>query len=284
MKKLGICAPSRIYDVYPGGRFSMTEMVSYMADVGFDGIDMSFDNISRFGEELDSVLYSVANRAVGKNISLSSCHLPFYMPDPDGDLMPGFAAQLKRGIDAAARMGIELAVTHPVAYHSSKHSHEDWLRKNIEFFTPIVEYASKKRVVLCIENMASAKESPADHLYGCRANEILTLAELFGCMTCWDFGHANLSGLCQSKELAVLDGRLGIVHIHDNNGKRDTHSLPFDGGIDWEDAMLGLKNVGYGGAFDVEVKASELPRDRDVRNEFGRLALARAERLVGMIY
>ena len=283
MKKFGISAPSRIYDSYPGGHFSMSEMVDYMSAVGFDGIDMSFENIGRFDDAVNSVLYSAASRAEKRGLTLSSCHLPFYMPDPDGQqLMTSFLSELKKGIDAAALMNIGYAVTHPVAYHSQRRTYEEWLEKNKEFLSPVIEYARKKGVKICIENMASANESEKDHLYGCTAEEILILAKMFDCGVCWDFGHANLSGLSQSGEIEKLGGKLCVVHIHDNDGKKDTHFLPFSGNIDWTDAMMGLKNIGYCGFFDMEVKSSELPADREIRTDYGRKTVFFARKLINM--
>lgn len=256
MKDNIICAPSRIYDCYPGGHFSISEMVEYMSQTGFDGIDMSFENIKRFDDALRCVLYSAANRACKYGLDIPMCHLPFYMPDPNSDkLMEQFANELKLGIDVAALMKIKLAVTHPIAYHSERHFYDEWIKKNIEFLSPVIEYAGKKNVKICIENMAGKPDTESDHLFGSRAQEIRVLAELFDCGLCWDFGHANLCGLNMSEEFLSLNKRLECVHIHDNDGKKDLHLLPFYGNINWKEAMKCLKSVGYTGCLDLEVKS-----------------------------
>jgi len=280
-----IIAPSRIYEFYDGGCFSSTEMVSYMSEIGFGGIDMSFENIDRYDDAWRSVLYSAANRAAEKGITLAACHLPFYMPNPlDEALMNKFFGELKKGIDAASLMGIGLAVTHPIALHSSRHGAEEWIRRNYELLAPLSEYARTKSITLCIENMASAGESESDHLYGCLAKEINALSEALGCKTCWDFGHANLSGLCQSEQVRVLSESLALVHIHDNDGRKDAHLLPLTSGkIDWQDAIVGLRSVGYDGWLDIEVKASHLPRDRAEREDFGKKTLYYGSRLAKML-
>lgn len=284
MKKNAICAPSRIYDSYPGGHFSVSEMVDYMSQMGFDGIDMSFENIKRFDDALMCVLYSAANRASKCNLDIPMCHLPFYMPNPDSDtLMERFADELRQGIDAAAFMKIKLAVTHPIAYHSQWHNYDEWIKKNTEFLSPIIEYANKKNVKICIENMAGRPDTEHDHLYGSRAVEISILAEQFDSGLCWDFGHANLCGLDISEEFLHLGKRLECVHIHDNDGRKDLHLLPFYGNIDWRQAVNCLRSVGYDGCLDLEVKSSELPQDREVRRDFGRKALNAGLRLTDML-
>lgn len=280
-----IIAPSRIYESFAGGRFSNTDMVSYMSEIGFGGIDMSFENIDRYDDAWRSVLYATANRAAEKNITLAACHLPFYMPNPaDETLMRKFFGELKKGIDAASLMGIKIAVTHPIALHSSRYGAEDWVRRNYEFLAPLSQYAKSKNITLCIENMASAHEGEQDHLYGCLAREIFLISEMLDCSVCWDFGHANLSGLRQSEQIRALSDRLALVHIHDNNGREDQHLLPLTSGrIDWQDAMSGLGEVGYNGWLDIEVKSSHLSSDKEQRIEFGRKALYYGNRLAKML-
>ena len=44
------------------------------------------------------------------------------------------------------------------------------------------------------------------------AEEILILAKMFDCGVCWDFGHANLSGLSQSGEIEKIGGKGQNAH------------------------------------------------------------------------
>ena len=49
---------------------------------------------------------------------------------------------------------------------------------------------------------------------------------------CYDSGHGNIDGHGLG-ELESLRDRLISVHLHDNDGSADQHSLPFTGTIDW---------------------------------------------------
>ena len=259
-------------------------MVKFLSDVGFDGIDMSFENILRFDDSVRHVLYSIAKGAAIHNIELSACHLSFYMPDPNSpEFKTRYMDEIKKGIDCASFMGISLAAIHPVAYHSNAHSFEDWLIKNVEFLCPVVEYANKMGVMLCIENMPSENESASNHLYGSKAEEISLLAKIFGHKTCFDFGHANITGLDIPKEIVTLSDTLGLIHVHDNNGKIDNHLVPFDGNINWRDAMSALKRSGYSGPFDLEIRTSHMPKDREKRDIYARLALMKGYMLTDML-
>ena len=283
MRRVTLCAPSRVYEDHPRGRFSCTSMVDYFADMGIGAIDMSVESLSRLDEAWQSVLYSAATRAKGKNISIPVCHLSFYMPDPFNDaLMQEYSRELKKGIDAARIMGIPLAVAHPIALYSSEHSYGDWVRANMKFLQPIVEYARERGVKICVENMPSdkQKEAAGNHLYGSCALNIAALAQKLNCGICFDVGHANVSGYKMSEQLEILRGKLDVLHIHDNHGVRDEHLLPFDGSVDWQDVADGIKKADFGGILDVEVTAWALPGDKATRDAFGGKIVARAKRLM----
>ncbi len=283
MSKIRVCAPSRIYSDHPHGRFSITGMIDYMSEIGFDGVDMSFDSLRASDDSYRTVLYSAKQRAMQKNLDIPSCHLPFYMPDPmDKVAMEGYSRDVRAGIDAAATMGIPLAVIHPIALHKKRFSVETWARANMEFLTPIREYADKKGVKLCIENMASSCEGDGDHLFGCTAAEILSLADALGVGVCWDFGHANISGR-PVNDILCLKGRLMTVHAHDNNSYTDSHMMPFDGKIDWDAVASALTEIGYIGYINIEVRAWDVPSESYVRKDFGRKILFVGQKIARLI-
>ncbi len=283
MREFLVCAPSRIYEDYPGGRFSYTAMVDYFEKVGIGAIDMSFESISRLDDSKNAVLYAAAKRAREKNIKLPLCHLSFYMPDPKNPtLMANYSRELKSGIDMAALMGIPMAVIHPIAWYSQSVKYGDWVRANMAFLSPIVEYAKQKGIKLCLENMPSDKEATDNHLYGSCALNISALAEKLGIGICWDVGHANVSGYKQSEQMEILKGKIDVLHIHDNGGKgkKDAHLLPFDGTVDWEDVAFGMRCSEFSGILDVEVTAWALSGDERTRSEFGGKIVNRAARLI----
>lgn len=283
MGRITICAPSRIYEDHPQGRFSYTSMVDYFAKVGFSAIDMSFESLARLDDSKNAVLYAAAKRAKEKNIDMPLCHLSFYMPNPkDAVLMAKYTLELKSNLDAAALMGIPLAVIHPIAWYSSEVRYGDWVRANMAFLSPLAEYAKEKGIKLCVENMPSDREAPDNHLYGSCALNISSLAEKLGVGICWDVGHANISGYKQSEQMQILKGKLDVLHIHDNLGKgqKDAHLLPFEGTVDWEDVAFGMRCCDFQGILDVEVTAWALKGDDRTRLEFGGKALSSARRLL----
>ena len=80
--------------------------------------------------------------------------------------------------------------------------------------------------------------------------------ELFG--FCLDTGHLQLVGRDPYEFITRLGSRIKVLHLHENNGKEDTHQLPFtfgngDGrGADWDGVLRGLKEIGYQGTLSFE--------------------------------
>ena len=290
-----VTVPTR-YHAYTAdnGKYSLTAAADFLADAGFDGADLSLDQLEPDGDDvLRSVLYSFGNRAAARGLCLPVCHLPFYMPDPDdGAAMARFSREITAGIRAAAMLKIPDAVIHPIVRHESQRCRDLWLTENIAFLSPLRELAGRLGICLCLENMTGKPYAahPSEAVYGSRAEDILELSDRLDTAICWDFGHANLTGLCQSVELEKLRGRVRTVHIHDNNGITDGHLIPFQdssSAIDWADAAEGLRLCEFlstsNRCLDLELKTSDLPADRSLRLAHASQAIHAARRLAGMM-
>ncbi len=60
---------------------------------------------------------------------------------------------------------------------------------------------------------------------------------------CFETGHANLSKGVEA-EFQLMKPRIRSTHVHDNNGKDDTHTAPLigtGGTIDWKKTMQLLR-------------------------------------------
>ena len=299
-ERIRVTVPTRYYAYSSDGRrFSLTAAADFFANAGFDGVDLSLDELEPDGDDIfRSVLYSFGNRAAARGLTIPMCHLPFFMPDPDdGAAMARFAREITAGLRMAAMLKIPDAVIHPIVRHESRRCRVLWLSENMRFLTPIRELAGKLGVNLCIENMTGKPYAahPSEAVYGSTARDVLELAERLDTMVCWDFGHANLTGLCQSVELEKLRGKVRCLHIHDNDGVKDTHRIPFDtadrtplgGSVDWEDAAEGLRLCEFlstsNKCLNLELKSSDLPSDPAVRNAHASRALFAAEKLSNLL-
>lgn len=82
---------------------------------------------------------------------------------------------------------------------------------------------------------------------------------------CLDSGHTNLAmafGYPSPAELvSLLGSRIKLLHLHDNHGLIDEHSLPFTGNIDWNALMQALEDIKYDGAYNFEVNLGKFGKD-----------------------
>lgn len=77
---------------------------------------------------------------------------------------------------------------------------------------------------------------------------------------CLDFGHAFLAGdLVDAIETA--SGALLTMHLHDNKGDADSHLVPFEGRIGWEQALFACQKIGYDGVWMMELANTSTPED-----------------------
>ena len=67
----------------------------------------------------------------------------------------------------------------------------------------------------------------------------------------WDTGHGTTEG-SQYDNIVALGKHLKGLHVHDNNGKADEHTMPYTGVLNLDQVMNALLDVGYEGYFTFE--------------------------------
>jgi sugar phosphate isomerase/epimerase len=92
---------------------------------------------------------------------------------------------------------------------------------------------------------------------------------------CLDFGHAFLMGDVADTIEAVAE-HLVTTHVHDNDGRKDDHQVPFDGRINWDMALMTMQKVGYDGTYLMELANTSTPvevltKARAARQRFEKL-------------
>jgi sugar phosphate isomerase/epimerase len=126
-------------------------------------------------------------------------------------------------IDMAARLGTDVIVMHVLNLTDPPLNDLRWaqLLKSLDALQP---YAHARGVRIALENTSEHSVTHIGQLLALYGPEYLGL--------CYDSGHGNLTG----KGLDQLEGMkrcLIAVHLHDNNGRRDHHRVPFTGTVDW---------------------------------------------------
>lgn len=98
----------------------------------------------------------------------------------------------------------------------------DRLRGSLDALQPL---AVKRAVRIALENLGSRNFGVIEKLFSMYGPGYLGL--------CYDSGHGNMTG-DGLDWLDKLKDRLISLHLHDNDGEKDEHKLPFTGTIDWE--------------------------------------------------
>jgi sugar phosphate isomerase/epimerase len=171
-------------------------------------------------------------------VDLGSCDPPTHLASVD---------DLKRCIDWLAQAGGRYLVVHPGGLSEPDHAdaRRDALARGL---IELAEHARGPGLILGLENMP-----PGVHP-GSRMADLFDLVceldrpELALTL---DTGHAHITATAASETVAA--GRhLGTTHVHDNDGRQDSHLPPGLGSISWEAWSEVLDSIRYSGPIMLE--------------------------------
>lgn len=259
--------------------------LAFLKKIGFDAADIPlwlFDVLGDGWPGWEACVEKILQDSEDLGIRFEVCHLP--MGVKAGGTFEEFTASIHRGIDAAKVLGVDYAVVHP---HTSVEpletfDHQARYDMVMAHLAPFAEHAAKVGVNIVVENMPAYPQTYPIHRYCQSAEEVCEIADALGIGVCWDFGHANISGIeKQSEALAYVGSRLKVLHVNDNFAYQDNHIAPFGGSIDWADAMEGLTAVGFQGLLNYEVLPYSYPAG--VRESYARYLLDTAKELLKLL-
>ena len=253
--------------------------------MGFDAANLDFSSSVFDADNWQSYIENALEDSKGIGLDIKLAHLPFTGGNvqKNAEFLARFHQKMIRSIDGAKLLGVDHAVLHPItlalpgAAYSRREQHE-FVVSNL---APVVEYANKVGVDVVIENMRVTPHFVESHRYCQAPDELCDVADALGIGVCWDFGHANISGIRQSEGLAYVGKRLKVLHVNDNVAFEDDHLLPFMGNIDWRDAMHGLALTSFDGLLNFEVAAGRIPEE--MRESFAEYILKAARVLMSYI-
>jgi sugar phosphate isomerase/epimerase len=178
-------------------------------------------------------------------LKLHSLHSPMYNDDVNGRSGPqaivNIAERVKAKRIAACdeiKNALEIAEQVPFRYliqHLGAPVDEYDDAKLDAAFSSLEElslFARHRGVEILLENIPNGLSS-AEKLNMFLAQTHLNLGY------CFDTGHANIMGGVES-EFALMQERVRSLHVHDNDGKKDSHLFPTlaqGGSIDWKKVM-----------------------------------------------
>lgn len=204
------------------------------------------------GEDWERVTHDAGETAARLGMTLVQAHGGDFLSG--GDPNPRIP-ELTRAIRACGKLGIPGIVVHAqwdtaIPYPAGMERFFTYNKSLYGLLFPVMEETGVK---VLIENSCEANMGPA--CYFMTGREMADFLDFVGhplLGAVWDTGHANCRGNCQYEDLTALRGVLDGVHIHDNDGRCDSHTAPFMGIMDWDSVLRGLIDTDYKGYFTFE--------------------------------
>lgn len=208
-------------------------------------------------------------------LTVDSVHAPF----PEGDRLFALEEsarqeslrQCQSALDAAVELASPIVVIHLIQPYGIPPGEERqaMIERGRQSVGWLAEQAARRGVKLALEN---GQERAYDEVLASLLGEFA--GEHVG--FCYDSGHENVQGTC-FRLLEEFGDRLLTVHLHDNHGS-DTHVLPYEGTINWEEFRQVRRRLDYAGNLLLEVSMAHSQYQDPV--VFLAEARARAERLL----
>lgn len=260
-----------------------------LREVGFDCLDYQMANTKDdplyhcSEDELKRVLSEERAMAESAGVRIWQMHGPWQWPITDGE--PGGREErlekMQRSIRAAAMLDTPYWVIHPFMPYGINDlktgKAEQTVEANISFFTELVKTAEDVGVTICLENMPFYDFSIAtpDKVF-----EIVKAIDHPNFKMCLDTGHAVMFKKWQpERAIREYSEHIRTLHIHDNQGRDDTHNVPFKGIVNWSEVANALHETGWEGVFSLEtVPSSKTPSP--VREQLYRAYAALANAII----
>ncbi len=241
-------------------------LLGTMIIYGFDGVglDTELDLAQRLGVAVLEILPDwrllpdptvVRRAAAERGLSIHSAHgcwggrsiRASRVDLADDAVYRESADDLKRCIDWIQQAGGTCLVVHPGGLSAAENraARRGCLAQGL---IELAEHAAGSNVVVCVENMPPGVHpgSLMSELF-----ELVTELNRPELALALDTGHAHISAdLCA--ETAAAGSLLTTTHVHDNDGRRDTHDVPGHGTIDWDSWANALDRIGYHGPIMLE--------------------------------
>ena len=233
------------------------ERLDCISESGFRYVDLNMYADTEnpelfFADNWKENVIKIKNHAENSGLTFVQAHAPGinpFLPHVDYN---HFVDITKRAIEISGMLGIKNLVVHGGIVMDSAAGKEMFTEKNIKFLSELFPLIEEYNVNLLYEN-SSAKELPGLY-YLVTGKDMTDFIKAVGhplVHACWDTGHANLDGH-QYNNILDIGKELYALHVNDNSGNGDEHTLPYLGIMNMDELMHALIDVGYNGYFTFE--------------------------------
>ena len=265
-----------------------------ISEAGFDGVDLSLESFydtrsvsdasvpcfyDRPPEELKKFFEPYADECAKYGLTFLQAHAPFLNYTGDGAAWGHFTEIVKRSIDIAGFLGSPYIVVHPLISGGELEERRE-LELNRDYFMQLAPAAKSAGTRICIENLFYYSGGTAKKCPFSEAEEAVDFirelnsdvgAGIF--KYCFDIGHATLLKQDVRSMINTVSDHLAVTHLHDNNGVRDLHALPFSvisnwgsaSCVDWGGFIQGMRDIAYDGILSFETAGIMLSMPEELK-------------------
>ncbi len=205
-------------------------------------------------DEFVSYLTKVKECAQKNGLEIYQLHGAF--PCVDFASEEGCQTQLKhfkKSILGAEILGCPKIVVHPfMPYLDSGNPREDEIDLNIRLLKQLAPFAREYGVTVCLENVAAPSGTLMSYIENVK--KVLDAVNDEYIKACLDTGHFDAVGTDIYGAICLLCDHLACLHVHDSAFGQDRHLLPFQGLIDWNGFIRGLKDIAFKGVISLETQ------------------------------
>ncbi len=243
---------------------SVREAIKMVHQAGFDAYDMGLvamkkdeDHIFNSPQYLEEAK-SIRAFADSLGIVCNQAHAPFASSCGDAEKDEIMFHKIVRSMEIAAVLGAKIIVVHPKQHLTYADHGEELFEMNMEFYKRLIPYCEKFGIRVATENMwqrnpASAAITDSTCSRSWEFNKYLDTLDSEWITGCLDLGHVSLvSDKIPEFIRDMGQHRLQALHVHDTDGKRDAHMLPFSQGMDYLAIAKALGEIDYQGDFTFE--------------------------------
>ncbi|HVN72846.1 MAG TPA: sugar phosphate isomerase/epimerase [Desulfomonilia bacterium] len=236
-----------------GGRAHTIQEIHEVAGLGLPFIEVSLDDPDTVSLWMPELIELKNTYGISYLAHLPNEDNPFDI----AVLKERFVPKIKTLIDLSGRLAIGKATMH--FWIDKRWAPNGLIPQKLVLLKEIVEYASKRGIVICIENLSERAES-FQAAFEAIPDLRMTL----------DIGHAQLLARENTsyRFIEQCSSRIAHVHAHDNHGgtsvKDDLHLALGEGCVDYKVILSSLLQTGYDSTISMEVKPIDMPRTRKV--------------------
>ncbi len=246
-------------------RFGDEEGLRLIKNAGFDAVDFSYcglpENSPALGEGYREYAQKLRKYMDELGLVCNQAHAPFSLARNEKlDMSELHYSEIVRSIEAAAILGAEQIVVHPIYVPVGETvngiSYEDY---NHMYYKSLEPYCKEFGIKIAVENMFyydAKRRYRRGMLHTPEALTAIVKGLDSPCfVACLDIGHLAITSEEEPETVIrrMEPSVLRALHIHDNDYIKDKHILPFTGDINWKATMLALKEIGYTGDLTYEI-------------------------------